>query len=403
MKLKVLFAVVLFFAGTKMHAQRQRVLYNNAVYTPLTDQTSWVFAKSPYIGYFPHQLKIVAQNKTIIDIRLQQMGQLPLLMNLDSMLTRVWADVEPLKDSFPNDLNNRLLDVNYVSGGYTKMRIKNYAPRGSSFVKTDNGLSLLKIEQDTLYIAVSIPEKKPRMIVMTPGAVSKNVKDTFTSYSQWTVAIYINNLSEIPSIIGTLNQHINAVAADYAALYNYKAPNNYTNKINLIYEPYSNYTGKNKYIVYKQQGRKRKHYFTPLTQVGVQNVRSAFTVSASVGAGFSSIIMDNPGNAYYLAWEPFFFFDKNGNGKTVIQRNDFITFQYRNQFGEYRKGADVNISNSFSLGYLVYREGDHFNEHTFKLGLPGMQLRNMLLQPQFIFNDFFKQFYPSLKLQVQID
>lgn len=401
MKLKLLFAAVLIFTLTQLQAQRLRTEYN---YSFNFDQTAMVFPKGNLVSYYPHQVRIVARNKTVIDVQMQQIRQLQVLKNIDSILALAWADVQPLKDSFPNDLNNRLLDINYAPDGHTKMRIKTYPPRGSSFVKTTEGLALLKIEQDTLFIMGNSGPGHLQTIVVNPGIdrPSWSKRDSFYAYTPWTISIRINNLSEIPSLIGTLNQHMNTIAADYAAFYNYKKPDDNMNKVNLVYEPFSAYTGKDKYIVYKKRP-KNKLYYATLVQAGIQNVRSSFSASAGLGVGFSSIIMDNPGNSYHLVWEPFFFFDKNGSGKTVIQRNDFITFQYRKQWGEFKKGTDINISNSFSLGYLVHRDGDYFNKHTFKMGLPGMQLRNLLLQPQFIFNDLFKQFYPSLKLQVQVD
>lgn len=400
MKQKLLLIIILVFTVFQVNAQRKRVPMNQAITATKTDA---LFAKSGTNMFFRHRIRIVAQNNIIVDIRVQQMEHFQYIRNIDSILAAVWNDIQPLKDSFPNDANNRLLDINTASGKDTKMRIVTYAPRGNNFVKTDNGLALLKIEQDTLHILGAIAQERSIAMLTNTEVTEINPtgRGTFNVRIPWTITILINNLSELPSLAGTLNAHMNSIAADYAPLTGYNRKNQYINNINLQYEPFSAFTGKDKYIVYRSY--RPRYAFNVLVQSGVQNVHTGFAVSAGVGVGFSNIILSRPGNAYYLTWEPYFFFDKNGEGKTVIQRNDFITFQYKNRFRRVDKEIDINLANNFSISYLVHRDGDHFNRNTFKFGLPGLEFRNLQLQPQFIFNDLFKQFYPSLKLQVQID
>lgn len=400
MKKKRLLIFILVFTILQVNAQRKRLPMNPGIKVTQTDA---LFAKPVTGMFFRHQLRIVAQNKTVIEIHLQNMEHLQAIRNIDSILAAVWNEIQPLKDSFPNDANNRLLDINTTTGSDTKMRIVTYTPRGSNFVKTNNGLAILKIEQDTLHILGAIVQERslPALINTEVTALNPTGRGTYMVHIPWTITIVINNLSELPSLAGTLNAHMNSIAADYAPLTGYNRKNQYFSNVNLQYEPFSAFTGKDKYIVYKPY--RSKYSFNVLVQSGVQNVQSGFAVSAGVGVGFSNIIMSRPGNSYFLAWEPYFFFDKNVAGKTVIQRNDFITFQYKSRFSRPVKDVDINLANNFSIGYLVHRDGDHFNRNTFKFGLPGLEFRNLQLQPQFIFNNLFKQFYPSLKLQVQID
>jgi|GEM_PF-6112523 len=47
-----------------------------------------------------------------------------------------------------------------------------------------------------------------------------------------------------------------------------------------------------------------------------------------------------------------------------------------------------------------HRKGEYFEETTFKFSLPGLHAKNILLEPEFIFNRFFKNFIPSLKLSL---
>lgn len=399
MKKNLLFTLLLFIAALQVTAQRKQVPYN----PPISNKTDMVFAKNPW-GMFRHKIRLIAQNKSIIEIRLQNMDHLQAIRNIDSILAAAWKILQPLKDSFPNDASNRSADMNISPGADAKMRVVTYPPRGSNFVQTKDGLAILKIEQDTLHITGAVQQERPMASLTHTGVTMMNPtgRNTFTVNIPWTITVLINNLSELPTLTGTLNTHMESIVAEYASLTGYNRKNQYYNNINLQYEPFSAFSGKDKFIVYTPY-KASKYYFNVQVQSGVQNVQSGFAVSAGVGFGFSNIIFARAGNAYFLMWEPYFFFDKNGAGKMVVQRNDFITFQYKNRFKRVDKDVDINLANNFSIAYLVHRDGDHFNKNTFKFGLPGLEFRNMQLQPQFIFNDLFKQFYPSLKLQVQID
>ena len=331
------------------------------------------------------------------------MAHLPAVMNLDSLLNIVWSEILPLKDSFPNDLNNRLLNVNLSSTGKTKMRVVTYPPRGNSFVKTTDGLARLKIEQDTLQITGFVREERKFKVNenMKLMVLEKTDHGTYIMYTSWTVTLLINNLSEIPGLAGTLNPYMKQVAADYTSLTGYQPRKNAINKVNILYEPLSALSGKDKYTVYLSP--KNKYHFEVIVQTGIQNVQSTFGVSASTGVGFTSLLFSRPGKSFFLLWEKYLFFERNTAGQSVKLRNDFITFQFKNRFGRIDKSPDINLSQNFSLGYLVHRDGDYLNKNTFKLGMPGLEFRNLQIQPQFIFNDFFKDFYPSIKLQVEID
>jgi hypothetical protein len=400
MNYKKTLLIVLLFASLCTQAQRKRVLFNN---TPAITNSMVTFNTQMNNFMYMHRLRIAAGNRAMVDIRLSYIKYLPAVMNLDSLLLAVWTDLQPLKDSFPDDLNCRRIDYHAAPGGKARIRLLNHKPMGTSFVKEANGLSFLKMEQDTLHIIGYIAEEKPYEYFKGFDMIQVNRTDrgTYINYMPYEIFVTVNNLSGFPQLLNnTLNGYMKDIAANYQKITGHNAKKDWQQKVNLQYEPLSSYKGLDQYVVYRKQGS--KYVFIPVAQAGIQNIRSSFVPYASAGLSITNISYDDVGKEFALLWEPFFFFDKNGNGKTVIQRNDFITFSFKEQWKR-PAGKEVSLSNTFSVGYLLNRDGEYFNKNTFKIAFPGMQFRNLLLQPQFIFNDLFKQFYPSVRMQVRME
>jgi hypothetical protein len=99
-------------------------------------------------------------------------------------------------------------------------------------------------------------------------------------------------------------------------------------------------------------------------------------------------------------WDPYFFFSRDANNKLVTDRNDFITFRYVETEA---KQQPFDYVGNFSLGYLVGRKGDWFEKNTFKLGLPGVRSGWLQLEPECYFNNFFKNFSPTIKLTIHYE
>lgn len=86
-----------------------------------------------------------------------------------------------------------------------------------------------------------------------------------------------------------------------------------------------------------------------------------------------------------------------------MYRNDFISFQYVTVTYDNTERNKVLFNQLFSIGYLVSRRGDFLEPNTVKMGLPGARYRDVFLHPEFVFNKFFKDFQPSLKLMLYLD
>jgi hypothetical protein len=143
----------------------------------------------------------------------------------------------------------------------------------------------------------------------------------------------------------------------------------------------------------------------PFVQISAQNIRNLFGSSAGVGIDFYKFDNNYREKHLQLFWEPYFFFEKNSASKTVLMRNDFVTLQYRDirEVKPYRERQTIKYYQQFILSFLLHKDGDYFEKNTFRIGFPGFQHRNVSLVPEFIFHDFFKQFFPGLKLSLYFE
>ncbi len=141
----------------------------------------------------------------------------------------------------------------------------------------------------------------------------------------------------------------------------------------------------------------------PYAQMGIQYLRGSWLPSAGAGLELTTKQRDNFERKFQLFWEPYFLFGRDSLKRLSIYRNDFITFRY-SSFSSYRGATrQIEFRQAFSMGYLTRRSGDLFERNTFKFSLPGLQTKNIMLEPEAVFNDFFKHFSPSLKLTLILE
>lgn len=327
-------------------------------------------------------------NRMIIEVNnIKQLQQLP---DLDSLFKKIWADLAPLRDSLANPLQVRRVD--YVpSQTDTKIRIKQYTPSATYFSYKDDELVQMKVDQDTIRYRGYTPLFTPVIISGETRYISQN----------YVIMLLLNNIADAARLPdGLLQSGLSLLIKDIG-----KSLALPKNKINAGYF----------YAMYNVQQQKRvsplspehlaygkKHGLQPYVQVGIQYARNAWI--PSVGAGLEYFYgKDKYGQlSFRLIWEPYFLFRQDAAKKLVTERNDFITLKFHEN---YKSGTNstVEFVQNFSFGYLVHRKGDWFAPTTFKFSLPGLQTKNVLLEPEFFFNKFFKNFSPSLKLAVYFE
>ena len=344
---------------------------------------------TPYSGALRNKITIRLSkgNELLIEVPGRQYFE-P-IVNLDSLLNTVVTNLGPLKDSLKNEMTNKTVDYLIDPAGIIKIRYKEFAPQGNSYVVLNDGMAALKIEQDTLYIYgyQSSPDAK----INNSGYI-KSIP--------YRVRLLINDINNLKDLLdGSITRTTRQALAEWYAQKDWD-PN--INRGKSVYAFYNlNDPSKNISLRSLSLANKR-NYYTPYVQVGIQGLNNSFVTS--IGVGFEWLRISGRSEWHeQLFWEPYFGFVKDVNGKTKLRRNDFITFQHTEEFYEDNDRRKLEFAQIFSLGYLVHRSGTLFEENTFKFALPGIQYEKLFLHPEFVFHDFLKSFQPSLKLMLYLD
>jgi hypothetical protein len=354
---------------------------NEAVSKDIFNSTNPGKVRARFTFILPHN------NRMIID--LYNPAYISRLPEPDSLFKKIWSDLQPMWDSLSDPLKVR--GVDYVSTiNDVRIKINQYAPSASFYSYKDDELVQMKVDQDTLrYIGY----------IQRPGTFVVNYKDSRPGFI---ITLLLNNISDVSRLpTGILSSGIILLNKDFELLGKNKAG-----------EPRPLRSG-----TYDLQQQKRisplktfelqygsKNGWIPYGQMSVQYGRGEWM--PSVGAGIEYYYGKSKYGQYgvRLIWEPYFFFSRDLNKKLITDRNDFVTLRFYSNWQFLFPSTPYNQYNlNFSFGYLVRRKGDWFEPNTFKFSLPGIQRKNILAEPEFFFNKFFKDFSPSLKLIVFLE
>lgn len=331
-------------------------------------------------------------NGASFKLELSSIKQLYNLPNLDSIFTEVKNNLKLLADSLKDDGITRRVD--YLGGKFPQVRISSFDSRPKSYTIKKGELNELKTEQDTLRIAGrclswgktmywEMGDKNFRLQpAIDPFFITLNLNSIADIYKlpDSAISICINRLKQ------DLSQEYVAkgkATASYSAWYNMK-----TNKM----ESPSN----TKWI-------KRYDYrndFVPNLYTSIQFPRGSFSPSLSFGARYTS---NSPSmeKHFFLMAEWYFFFSHDLLNKLNTDVNKFLTFRYVEV--EKKRKESFDFAFNLSLGYLIKRNGEWFDKSTFKLGLPAVRSGWLQLEPEFYFNNFFKNFSPTIKLTIHYE
>ena len=340
---------------------------------------------SPLPGSIRYRYNFILphNNRMVIDLfKVNYVYQLP---DLDSLFKKIWSDLQPMRDSLSDPLKVRKVDY-MATMNHIVIGIKQYNPPGSYYSYKDDELVQMKINQDTLrYI----------------GFVEQDQSLTKTQYNSlvpgYTITLLLNDISDVGKLPkGFLSSGIELLKKDLDP--NDKGNNGpYSGTYDIIQQ-------KRVTPLNRPEPLWNKHGVVPYAQMSIQYGRGDWMPSAGAGLEYYY------GRSQYgqfgarLIWEPFFFFSRDLNKKLVTERNDFLTLKfYSNWKFVYKALTDGQYNLNFSIGYLIRRKGTWFEPNTFKFSFPGLQRKNMLLEPEFFFNKFFKNFSPSLKLTVFLE
>ncbi|HET6994675.1 MAG TPA: hypothetical protein VFI06_06820 [Chitinophagaceae bacterium] len=380
------YLVVIMLAATSMNGDL--FAQNNWSYLVGRSKTEQVFdlSRSPSLR---HRFVIWLKNSNSVSVQVANKEEFEKLLNLDSIIRVVAKNLVPCRDSLQDEMIQKKIDYVNEAGGLVKLRIRQYQQNGTSYVIQPDGAALLKLEQDTLNIS-SYQSKE----TLSPGT-------TTYVYVHYRISVLINDINKLESLAdGTLNKIMEELKEQWDGLDSWSSKKNNTSNL----YAYFNTGDSNLNRPLRNQAPAKKWVPAPYVQVGLQNVNNILTTS--IGAGF--VLTKGARTAlqyrFQLFWEPYFFFDREPDNSFAMRRNDFITLQFvTRQTNNFPNGAKVEFNQNLSVGYLVHREGNYFFDHTFKAGLPGASFKFLMLHPEFIFHDLFKDFQPGLKLVLDLD
>ena len=272
------------------------------------------------------------------------------IQNVDSILLVFLSDLKAFHDSIVDPLTVKRIDYRIENNGQKKLRIRQSRPAASTFLLDREGPAQLRLEQDTIYI----------LMVFAHGREMH--------YNRF--GFFINQYSELEGLVTTgLND-----------------------KLRLIKDK-----GKDPSITLSQY----THDYLQLNGlVNIQNYKNYLTPSVSLGA---TIHLQCGFNLHDFSayWQPLFLFSNDAHGQLQTYRNDFVVLRYSyDRSDDTHKKEITGLYTNISIGYLVRREGDFFNKHTFHLSAGDLELKSgkIVLQPMIYFNDFFKGVTPGLRL-----
>lgn len=305
--------------------------------------------------------------------------QLDSLLMHQNLFQKVWASIQPVVQQPKYAYSMKRVDYLYW-GDSSTFRVKEVSAHEESFLYKEGRTIPRKPGRDTLRL-------------MLQNKFTASLKDR-KAYQMYYVTVTVNDLQDLSTMSDqTLQDAVAAAKASMASVsHKFKNPG--------FQENYHLQDGR--WVKYEhKQMKQKKSYVEPDIYVGFQHVRNAWVTSAAAGVKWIRGSYFKDRKEFKLLWEPHFLFVRNTDDNLRIRRNDFITFRYYEYSVEESEKFDIPIT--FSFGYLVGRKGDLYEKNTFKFSIPGLGYRGLLLEPEFFFHDFFKQFSPSIKLSYNID
>lgn len=322
-------------------------------------------------------------NRMILDLyKINFVNQLP---DLDSLFKKIWLDLQPMRDSLSDPLKIRKVDY-MATMNHTVIGIKQYNPSASYYSYKDDELVQMKVNQDTLryigFVEESQPWSQNQNTTLAPG---------------YTVTLLLNDIADVGKLPkGILASGIELLKKDLATTDN---GNNrkYSGTYDLLQQ-------KRITPLNRPDLRWNKHGVVPYAQMSIQYGRGDWMPSAGAGLEYYYDRSQFGQSGVRLIWEPYFFFSRDLNKKLITERNDFLSLKFYYNWHLVSRGQSNDQFNlNFSFGYLIRRRGSWFEPNTFKFSLPGFQRKNILIEPEFFFNKFFKNFSPSLKLSLFLE
>jgi len=363
--------------------------YNSA------DRTSLLF-NNPAPGklpvkfhyYFPRGNQLVVEMSNPL-----QAGRIP---DIDSVIRAAWQLLQPFADSLQDQLASRRVDV-VSSRTETTIRLLTYPQRETVFRLRGTDTAQVKVEMDTLRIVMQVPVGIPDALRRKAEKLGQEVP---VSWTQPLVLLLL--LNQLPDMNRLSTADLFWVQQSLKT-----ATDSLRRRKNGSFSRHTLHFNVDRRQQRPSQVRYYSHRSAPLPalETGLQFARGSFVPSAGVGLMLEWRPKPRPDadrtiNTYRLLWEPLFFFGRSADGKTTLDRNDFVTFKYSGRDEDPKNDRKWRYYETVSIGYQIRHRGPWLQPRTIKVGLPGVETWRFRLEPEFLFNDLFRNFSPSLKATI---
>ena len=319
-------------------------------------------------------------------IELSDPQDIRLFSNMDSIIRTFLHDIEPLRDSLQNnELLSKRIDHTTDSSGRRKIRLKLYDLKGSTFLVQNDDVAALKLEQDTIHF-VGVIDYIAKYGFRKAFATSRNYRISFFLNDIYDLDLYDD---------GSLTKKVTLIRQDLETGKASRSWNTTRQRGTAILNADPTITAKA-----PKGNLNAGDYFIMRLSVDLQNYKSYFVPSVSLGAG---VILSTSHfkRDLVLSWDPNFMFDHDADGKLRTYRNDFITLTAgQGGIRDNDPTKESHLLTIISLAYLVKRDGEFFEEHTIRLGAGRLSLfeGKTKIEPAIYFTDLFKGVTPAVRL-----
>lgn len=324
-------------------------------------------------------------------IELHNAADYNILADIESQLAGVMNDIAFYKDSLSPTGNVHVDYALSIKENTRKIRFKRYAPDGDLFLSKDHDVSKLKIEQDTIRIVFerSIEEKSSYNWYEHDMVSHRDIPVQVT--------FYLNNYDNLSTMLknkGMLNSIIDTLAET-------SNPKHKTNVVYsaIAYRPFeiNKYNSRFKKVNFnadQESDVTAVHGTLQITgSVGLGVIRNTITPMAEIGIEINDRWKVTPHKFSFIRASamPYFFFEKGGINNISVYDNWFATLEAGTQLKENR--------HSFGIGYLFAEKGGYFQNTTMKAFVTFTVGKRIILSPEFIFTNNFKQIFPGVTIR----
>ncbi len=314
----------------------------------------------------------------LLRLELSQRSGLTRFENIDSLLLTFLADMKAFRDSLGDPLTGKRIDYLMDTTGLKKVRIRQTRLAANSYLLENGEPALLRLQQDTIFLLLPVPDGNGR-----GKKIAGSVYDR--------LGLFLNRYDDLPNYITAgLNAKLRSMETNRKVWMDWTASGQ-KDKVVL----------KTDHSISSDLSSQYKGILSLRYAISLQNYKNYFNPSFNLGTTISTEHKDKK-NTFTADWEPTFIFSPNAGGRLQTYRNDFLVFGYANTRPKKQgqPGIAAQIDIDFSLGYLIGRQGNYFEKHTFRFCAGSIKLGGgkIRIQPCMYFNDLFRGVTPGVRI-----